>query len=114
QPALDPRGLWQMGHLGAVDQDPSGIRLQRAGHQVDKAGLAGAVRPDQRVAGAALQAKIDRIRHLQRAKTLAQRAGLERGLLRFAHRRSRSISPKMPPRANTTTSTINSPIPKYQ
>src|SRR5439155_19605477 len=55
--ALDPRGLRQTGNVGALYEDMPGIRRQPAGHQLDKASLAGAVRPDQRVARAAFQAE---------------------------------------------------------
>src|SRR5205807_1041771 len=113
--ALDPRRLRELGDLLAGDEDLPGAWAERPGDEVDKACLAGAVWPDQRMAGAALEPEIDRIGDLQRAKALAQPARLEcRPVRLLAHRRSRSTSPKIPPRAKTTTSTINSPIPKYQ
>ena len=109
--ALDPRGLRQIGDIGAVEMDLPGARLQCARHQLDKSRLAGAVRPDQGVPRAALQAKIHGVGHSQRAEALVQSAGLER---RRIHRRNRSKSPSTPPRAKTTTRTIKSPIQKYQ
>ena len=77
------------------------LGCKRAGHQIDEGGLAGAVRADQRVAGAALQAEIDVVGDGQRAEALAQAAGFERrrSWPLVAHRRSRSNRPSMPPRA---------------
>ncbi len=63
EPALDARRLRERSHLGAIDQDMPGIGLSAPGHQVDKAGLAGAVRADQRMARAAFEPEIDRVRH---------------------------------------------------
>ena len=109
--SLDPGGLRESGDIGAVEMDLPGARLQRARYQLDKGCLAGAVRPDQGVPRAALQAKIDGVGHSQRAEALVQSARLER---RRVHRRKRSKSPSTPPRAKTTTRTIKSPIQKYQ
>ncbi len=89
-----------------------GVRPQDPGHEIDEGRLAGAVRADQRVAVAALQAKIDGSRHGQGAEALVEAAHLERRPRR--HRRHLSIRPNTPPRAKTTTSTISSPIQKYQ
>ena len=44
----------QIRDVVALKQDPPGIGLQHAGQQIDDGGLAGAVRADQRVAGALL------------------------------------------------------------
>ena len=115
--ALDPRGLRQSGDVGAVEQDLPGIRRQCTGDQIDKAGLAGAVRPDQRMPRTTLQAEVDSICHRQGAEALGQSAGFER---RRAHRPgsprdcNRSAKPSTPPRAKTTSKTINRPIQKYQ
>src|SRR6516165_9799468 len=115
QAPLDPFRLRQVGHFRAANENLPGAWRERAGHQVDEARLARAVRADQCMARAALEAEIDRIGNLQRAKALAQPARLQHRAPRcLAHRRSRPTRPKIPPRANTTTSTINSPIQKYQ
>src|SRR6185437_1086042 len=120
--ALDALRLGEAGHLLPREQDLAARGLERAADEIDEAGLARAVRPDQRVARAAREAKIDFIGDLQRAEALAQRLGLERRLsrLRRSHRRlvlrriRASAKPSTPPRANTTTSTSSSPIQKYQ
>src|SRR6202035_4935550 len=64
--ALDPCGLRQPGDLGSVEMDLPGARLQCSRHQLDKGRLAGAVRTDQSVPRAALQAKTYGIGHSQR------------------------------------------------
>ena len=46
-----------IGDVLAVEQDASAARLHHAGEQIDQRGLAGAVRPDQSVAGALLDAQ---------------------------------------------------------
>src|SRR5256885_9615762 len=137
--ALDTHGLWQIGDIGAVDDDLAGARPQAAGDKLDKGRLAGTVWADQRLARAAFQAEVDLVGDGQRAKALAQAPSFEREPVRRGrssdgrrfdgwrsdgcrfdrsgfdgHRRSRSERPRMPPRANTTTSTISSPIQKYQ
>jgi hypothetical protein len=116
---LDARGLWQIGDIRAVDDDLPGARREAAGHKLDKGGLSGAVRTNQRLPGAMFETEIDVVGDGQRAKALAQTASFERQSIarrqRFdAHRRSRSASPRMPPRANTTTIIIIKPSQKYQ
>src|ERR1700691_6735661 len=108
-----------MGDVGAFEQDEAAARPERAGDQIDEAGLAGAVGADKRVARAGQQAEIDVARHGERAEALAQRLGLERG--GFAghcppsrRRSSRSATPSAPPRANITTSISGSLIQTYQ
>src|SRR6266567_5488512 len=106
-----------MGNVLAAEQDAAGVRPEHPGDQIDEARLAGAVRPDQRVAGAALQAEIDVARHRQRAEALAEALGFKTGCahdgLRLA-RQMRSLRPSTPPRANITTKIMNRPIQKYQ
>jgi hypothetical protein len=117
EPALDAGGLRQAGDVLTAEQDAPGARPQRAGDQVDEAGLAGAVRSDQRMAGAALEPEVDRIRDRKRAKALAQALRLEPGAHGggFSCRaRRRAKNPSTPPGAKTTISTMNSPIQKYQ
>src|SRR5207302_6057483 len=131
---LDAHSLRQIGDIGAVDDDLAGARPQAAGDKLDKGRLAGTVWADQRLARAAFQAEVDLVGDGQRAKALAQAPSFEREPVRRGwgfdgcrldgwrfdrsgfdgHRRSRSERPRMPPRANTTTSTISSPIQKYQ
>ena len=120
--APDPRRLRQPGDFGVVEQDLPGVRRQRAGHQIDEARLAGAVRPDQRVAGAAFEAEIDRVGDNERAEALCSARGFQApagsspdlSSLAPVRDRNRSARPSTPPRANTTSRTINSPIQKYQ
>ena len=54
QPAQHPLVHRQIGDVVAFEQDAPGIGLEHAGEQIDDGGLAGAVRPDQRMAGALL------------------------------------------------------------
>src|SRR5258708_10300254 len=77
--AFDARGARQMGDVLAAQQDASGARLEHAGDQIDEAGLAGAVGPDQRMAGAAFEPEVDVARHPQRAEAPAQALGLHPG-----------------------------------
>ena len=112
EPALDPRGLRQMRDFGAVEMDLPGVRLQRASHQLDKSRLAGAVRPDQGVPGAALQAKIHPLATVSAPKLLCSpqvssaAPTHSRGTVEDAEARRRGQRPRH--------STINSPIQKYQ
>ena len=50
--AADAGGDGGAGHVLAGEQDAAGVGGELAGDQVDERGLAGAVRADQRVAGA--------------------------------------------------------------
>ncbi len=50
QPAQHAAMYRQPGDIGPLKQDGAAVRLQHAGQQIDDRGLAGAVRPDQRVA----------------------------------------------------------------
>ena len=54
------------------------LGCERAGHQIDEGGLAGAVGADERVARAALEAEIDVVGDAQRAEALRQAVRLER------------------------------------
>src|SRR5262249_27148619 len=84
---------------------------------VDQRGLAGAVRPDQRVTLALRQLDRDVLGDDQRAETLVQRArGEGRGahaLLRASGAR-RASPPRMPLGRKITTATSSAPIQKYQ
>src|SRR6266513_167240 len=104
------------GGLLDAQHDRSGRGRQRPGEHVDEGGFPGAVRTDQGMASAALQTEIDVVRHGERAEALAQAARLQsdvHGLLRnFTRMLSRM--PRIPPRANITTSTSIVPMPKYQ
>ncbi len=99
--ALDPLRLRQRRQVLALEQHRAARGRQDAGEQVDERRLAGAVRPDQRVAGAALEAKVDVARHLERAEVLAQPAGLEerrhqRATAARTRRHSASADPEDP------------------
>src|SRR5271165_3191003 len=111
QAALDPCGLRQVGNIGAAEMNFPSARAQSSRHQLDKRRLAGAVGTDKCVPRTVLQAKIDSIGHSQCAEALVQTVRLQ---CRRTHRRNRSKRPSTPPRAKTTTSTIKSPIQKYQ
>ena len=103
----------------ALEQHLAGARRQHAGEQVDEGGLAGAVRPDQRVARACLEREGDVARGAQRAEVLAERARFEqRGHDGFALRGGAasafSTRPRMPPRANSAIATSSRPRPSCQ
>src|SRR5207302_10658949 len=113
---LHPLRLSHRGDILAPQHDRSGGGRQRPGEHVDEGGFPGAVRTDQGMARAALQTEIDVVRDGERAEALAQSARFQsdvHGLLRsFARMLSRM--PRIPPRANITTSTSIVPMPKYQ
>src|SRR5499426_767250 len=115
--ALHARLLREPGDVLAAEQDPPRRRSEPAGEHVHEGRLAGPVGADQRVPRARLQPEVDVVRDRQGAEALAQAARFEHG----AHRcgpltpaTSRSTRPSKPPRANITTRTSSSPIPKYQ
>src|SRR3989442_102355 len=117
EPALHPLRLSHGGDVLPAQHDPAGGRRQRPGEHVDEGGFSGAVRTDQGMACAGLQPEIDVVRHGERAEALAQAARFESG---GAHGLPRSFTsapsrmPRIPPRANITTSTSIVPMPKYQ
>src|SRR5436190_1873950 len=51
QPAQHAAVNRQIGDVVTLEHDPPGVGLEHAGEQVDHGGLAGAVRPNQGVAG---------------------------------------------------------------
>src|SRR6266705_284985 len=118
QPALHPPRLSHGGDVLPAEHDRAGGGRQRPGEHVDEGGFPGAVRTDQGMARASLQPEIDVVRHGERAEALAQSTRLEsgggaHGLLR-SFTRIPSRIPRIPSRANTTTSTSIVPMPKYQ
>ncbi len=56
---LDALGLRHGGDVAALEQHLPGGRLEHAGQQVDERGLAGAVRPDQRVTRTGAEREVD-------------------------------------------------------
>ncbi len=68
----------EAGDVVAFEQDAAAVRLQHAGELVDDGGLAGAVRPDQRVAGALLHLQREIAGDAQAAEGLFEIAGFER------------------------------------
>ena len=62
----------------AFEQDAARVRLEHAGELVDDRGLAGAVRADQRVAGALLDLQRQIARDAQAAELLFEILGFER------------------------------------
>src|SRR5690349_9136544 len=116
QAALHAAGLAQGGDVLAAERDrPRGGR-EHAGEHVDEGGLSRAVRPDQGVACSGLEAEIDLVGDRQGSEGLAQRTRLQREAHAFLRHFASSPSriPRIPPRANITTSTSIVPIPKYQ
>src|SRR5499433_3155703 len=103
--------------LVCSEKDLSFVGLDHAGDQIDQRGLAGAVRPDQRVALARWEIELDVARDDERAEALVQAARRQR---RGAHARlrpertSRAAPPRMPFGRKITTATNSVPIQKYQ
>ena len=64
--------LREIGDVAAAQADLAGARRQRAGDQIEQRGLAGAVRPDQSVAGAVQQPEVDTLAYAQSAEALVQ------------------------------------------
>ena len=78
QAAQHPRMHRQIGDVAAFEQDAPGIGLEHAGQQVDDGGLAGAVRADQRVAGALFDLERKIAGDLEAAELLFQPSGFQR------------------------------------
>ena len=70
----------ERGDVLAAEQNLAAVRPQHAGHQVDQRGLAGAVRPDQRVTHALRQLDLDVAGNDQRAEALVEALRREGGL----------------------------------
>ena len=66
-----------VGNVTAFEHDAAGGRLEHAGEEIDHGGLAGAVRPDQRVARALLHGQIDALRGKDAAEALFQPDGFK-------------------------------------
>jgi hypothetical protein len=113
--ALDALRLRQGGDVVAVKQDAAAARRQCASDQIDEGGLAGAVRSDQRVPCALLEAEVDITGHGERAEAAAQALCLERRAHRRLQRRcaARQAEVSTPLRAKTTTIS-SAPIQKSQ
>ena len=71
-PSLDALGLGLGGNILAAEQHAPACRGQRAGKQIDKCGLAGSVRSDQRVARAGGELKVDVVHGNQCAEMAAE------------------------------------------
>src|SRR5581483_5876678 len=114
--ALHARRLADAGDVCAAEEDAARRRSERTGEHVHESGLARAVRPDERVPRSRLEPEVDPVRDREGAEALAQGLRLERG----AHARLRSrrtaasTIPRMPPRANITTTISMAPMPRYQ
>src|SRR6185312_8317008 len=98
----------QRSYFGGVcpisQKDLPRIRPQHPGHQVDERGLAGAVRPDQRVTHAPRQREVDVLRYHERPEPLVQ----------FVLFLMLQRPPRRPFGMNITTATSSRPIQKYQ
>ncbi len=108
----------ERGDVVVAEEDLAAVGPQHAGHQVDQRGLAGAVRPDQRIALAVRQIDLDVVGDHERAEALVEPARRER---RSAHvaappppASSRASPPRMPFGRKITTATSSVPIQKYQ
>src|SRR5262249_20866994 len=93
-------------------------RHERAGEEIDERRLAGAVRSDQRMTHAVRKRKRDVAVRPERTERFGETRGAERrrGHARVPRRRSRNVAmaPRMPPRANSTTTTSRSPSQNCQ
>ena len=78
QAAQHPRMHRQIGDVVAFEQDAPGVGLEHAGEQIDHGGLAGAVRSDQRMAGALLDPERQVARDPQAAEGFFQSFGFQR------------------------------------
>src|SRR5262249_15199044 len=90
---------------------------EHAGNQIDQRGLAGAVRPDQRIALAGRQIERDIARNDERAEALVQAARRQRrdAHARLRPQRTRRAAPsRMPIGRNITTARSSVPTKKYQ
>ena len=98
-------------------ENMSSVRLEHAGHEVDKRRFAGAVRPDQRITLALRQLELDVLGNDERAEALVQAA---RGQRQGVHaalrtRRMRRVNPPRTPFGRKRTTAMSSvPIQKYQ
>ena len=90
------------GDVAAIEQDAPGARRELAGEQIEERGLAGAVRPDDRVERPGLDAQVHRIHRGECAERLAQ-------LARFEKRHIRDQASTTPPRKKSTTMTNATP-----
>src|SRR4051812_45135859 len=71
--ALHALRLRHAGDVLAAEEDAARARREGAGEHVDEGRLAGAVRPDQRMARARLEREIDPLRDGEGAEALAER-----------------------------------------
>src|SRR5262249_10442768 len=103
--------------LVPTEQDAAAVRLEHAGHQVDQRRLAGAVRPNQRIALAGRKIERDVLGDDERAEALVQATRGERrgahALLR-ANGLSRARPPRMPLGKRITAAPGSVPIKKYK
>ncbi len=109
-----------------AEKDLAGVRAQHAGQKIDQRRLAGAVRPDQRVARAFGKPKRDvgsddeRAEALeqsargQRAVTVAAGVAVRAHVAALARRASNASPPRMPFGTSITTAMSRRPIQKYQ
>jgi hypothetical protein len=67
------------GHVDAVEQDLAGVRLQRAGDQVEERALAGAVGADHRGERAVSEVERDIVRRLDAAECFGKGTYLQHG-----------------------------------
>src|SRR3954462_6261230 len=94
------------GDVAAVEENPAGARRKLAGEQVEERGLAGAVRADDRMQRALLDAQAQRVDRGEGAEGLRQLARFEKRHFIFPNRDQASTTP---PRKKSTTMTNATP-----
>ena len=112
--AANPLVRGERGDVVAVEEDGPGGRLENAGEQVDQRRLAGAVRPDQGVAGAALELERDVVGRRQAAEALDERARGEDRRHRFVPAPNHVHGRTKRSRPTSTSTTRNRPSQKFQ
>jgi hypothetical protein len=77
EPEARDIGRLERGDVASVEHDASARRREELGEEIETRGLAGAIRPDQSVNGAALDAQVYRAHREEAGELLAQVLRLE-------------------------------------
>src|SRR3954453_4397393 len=99
-------GPARAGDVAAVEENPAAARRKLAGEQVEERGLAGAVRADDGMQRAGLDAQVHRVDRGEGAERLWQLARFEKGHFICPNRDQASTTP---PRKKSTTITNATP-----